>query len=112
MSQMIFARERREHPSLRDSGETTTTTTTTLFVIPDKTDTTRHRVSLSQLPRSHGRNRTWVRLKSGAWFRGVGVAAFLSTIHSVVSRHVELRNVRVAVDGEGCGVKFRGDLAS
>lgn len=111
MSQMIFARERREHPSLPGLGRDDDDDDDDL-VCYSRQDRHDSPSRLSQLPRSHGRNRTWVRLKSGAWFRGVGVAAFLSTIHSVVSRHVELRNVRVAVDGEGCGVKFRGDLAS
>lgn len=106
MSQMIFARERREQPSL--SGERNK------LVVerrrrrrPCLLFPTRHELAIASLSLSTASvARPEPDLGSpevGCLVRGVGVAAFLSTIHSVVSRHVELRNVRVAVDGEVAG---------
>lgn len=103
-SQMIFARERREQPSL--SGERNK------LVVerrrrPCLLFPTRHELAIASLSLSIASvARPEPDLGSpevGCLVRGVGVAAFLSTIHSVVSRHVELRNVRVAVDGEVAG---------
>lgn len=68
-------------------------------VIPDKT-----RVAIaSDFPRSHGRNRAWVRLKSGAWSEAWVLRPFCPPFIPWFRDMSRLRSVPVAVDGEVAG---------